>query len=74
MFQAVQVTVYILYAGYVSIYALRRLWRDGINPKIRSMFLSKQFAYVFFYSMMWLGFMIHAYFSVYAIYFKDHLN
>lgn len=64
--------MYILYAGYVSIYALRRLWRDGINPKIRTMFLSKQFVYVLSYSVMWLGFMVHAYFSVYALLVKEH--
>jgi hypothetical protein len=68
----VQVTLYILYAGYTSIYCWTRLWKDNINKKIRKIFISKQFSYVMAYSIMWLASTVHAYFSVYVLLVKEH--
>lgn len=60
--------IYLICSIYTLSYAFSRLYRSGMSPKVRSLFLQKQLYYVLTYILVWLCFLGHAIVSIIVLY------
>lgn len=65
MMLALTLSVYILFAIYSFLFALRRFQSDGVSKRVRSMFLKKHLYYIAVFITIWTFQLASKYFKLF---------